>query len=128
FFYLVRTVLGLLFIALFLAVALGPIVEIINRRGVPRGLSILLVYLGLLLSVFGLGLLVVPPIVNGVDNFVKHVPTYVTDLRKSKTFRKYDNKYKITPKLQAEAKKLPSHLSDAVSGLKSVTVGVFGKV
>jgi predicted PurR-regulated permease PerM len=128
FLYLVRTILGLLFISLFLAVALGPMVEFVNRRGVPRGFSILLVYLALLTTVFGLGLIAVPPIVNGVNDFVHHVPGYVHDLRKSKAFRKYDNKYHITPKLEQEAKKLPSHLTDAVSGLRSVTVGVFGKV
>jgi len=128
FLYLIRNVLWLLFIAVFLAVALGPLVESINRHGVPRSLSIVLVYLGLLLSVFGLGLLVVPPIVSGVNKFVNHVPGYVTDLRKSKAFRKYDNKYHITPKLEDEAKKLPSHLTDAVSGLRSVTVGVFSKI
>jgi predicted PurR-regulated permease PerM len=128
FLYLIRTVLGLLFIAIFLAVALAPLVEWVNRRGVPRGMSILAVYLALLAAVFGLGLLVVPPIVSGVNKFVNHVPGYVTDLRKSKTFRKYDNKYHITPALQKEAKKLPSHLTDAVSGLRSVTVGVFSKI
>ncbi|MFL5894505.1 MAG: AI-2E family transporter [Thermoleophilaceae bacterium] len=128
FLYLVRTVLGLLFIALFLAVALGPVVEIINRRGVPRGLSILIVYIALLLSVFGLGLLVVPPIVSGVNKFVDNVPGYVTDLRNSKTFAKYDDKYHITPELEKQAKKLPTHLADAASGLRSVTVGVFGAI
>jgi len=78
--------------------------------------------------VFGLGLLVVPPIVTGVNNFVGNVPHYVDDLRKSKTFRKYDDKYKITKKLNEQAKTLPTHLSDAVSGLRSVTVGVFGVI
>jgi predicted PurR-regulated permease PerM len=78
--------------------------------------------------VFGLGLLVVPPIVNGVNDFVVNVPHYVQDLRNSRTFRKYDDKYKITPKLEDQAKKLPSHLSDAASGLRDVTVGVFGTI
>jgi predicted PurR-regulated permease PerM len=128
FIYLIRSVLGLLFIALFLAVALGPVVETINRRGVPRSLSIVVVYIGLLLSVFGLGLLVVPPIVSGVNNFVDDVPGYVDDLRNSKTFAKYDDKYHITPELEKQAKKLPTHLSDAASGLRSVTVGVFGAI
>jgi predicted PurR-regulated permease PerM len=128
FIYLIRSVLGMLFIALFLAVALGPIVEALNRRGLKRGTAILLTYLMLFGTVFGLGLLVVPPIVSGVNGFVNHVPTYVHDLRNSKAFRKYDDKYKITPKLEEQAKKLPSHLSDAVSGLRSVTVGVFGAV
>jgi predicted PurR-regulated permease PerM len=128
FLWMIRSVLGMLFIAIFLAVALGPVVEFFVRRKVKRGFAILITYLLLLASVFGLGLLVVPPIVNGVNDFVDNVPTYVQDLRNSKTFRNYDNKYKITPKLQEQAKKLPSHLTDAVSGLRSVTVGVFGVI
>jgi predicted PurR-regulated permease PerM len=128
FLWLIRSVLGMLFIALFLAVALGPVVEFFARRKVKRSLAILLTYLAMLGSVFGLGLLVVPPIVTGVNNFVDNVPGYVQDLRNSKTFRKYDDKYKITPELQKQAKKLPTHLADAVSGLKSVTVGVFGAI
>jgi predicted PurR-regulated permease PerM len=128
FLYLIRTVLGMLFIAVFLAVALGPIVEIFVRRKIKRGVAILLTYLLLLATVFGLGLLVVPPIVTGVNNFVGNVPHYVDDLRKSNTFRKYDDKYKITKKLNEQAKQLPTHLSDAVSGLRSVTVGVFGVI
>jgi predicted PurR-regulated permease PerM len=118
----------MLFIAVFLALALGPIVEIFVRRGIKRSIAILLTYLLLLGSVFGLGLLVVPPIVNGVNDFVGNVPHYVEDLRNSRTFRKYDDKYKITPELNRQAKKLPTHLTDAVSGLRSVTVGVFGVI
>lgn len=128
FLWLVRSVLGMLFIAVFLAVALGPIVEFFCRRGLKRGIAILLTYIALLLSVVGIGLLVVPPIVNGVNDFVGNVPGYVNDLRNSKTFRKYDDKYKITPQLQKQAKKLPTHVADAVSGLKDVTVGVFGTI
>jgi predicted PurR-regulated permease PerM len=126
FLYLIRSVLGLLFIALFLAVALGPLVEFFARRKVPRGLAILLTYVLLLGSVFGLGMLVVPPIVSGVNDFVDNVPSYVQDLRDSETFAEYDDKYEITPKLKEQAEKLPTHLADAASGLRSVTVGVFG--
>jgi predicted PurR-regulated permease PerM len=128
FLWLIRTVLGMLFIAVFLAVALGPAVEFFVRRKIPRAVAILLTYVALLASVFGLGLLVVPPIVNGVDEFVKNVPGYVDDLRNSKTFREYDDKYNITPKLRQQAEKLPSHLTDAVSGLRTVTVGIFGVI
>jgi predicted PurR-regulated permease PerM len=128
FLYLIRNVLGMLFIAVFLAVALSPVVEVFVRLKIKRSLAILLTYLLLLATVFGLGLLVVPPIVNGVNDFVGNVPHYVQDLRDSKTFRKYDDRYKITPKLEDQAKKLPTHLSDAASGLRDVTVGVFGTI
>jgi predicted PurR-regulated permease PerM len=128
FLYLIRNVIGMLFIAIFLAVALGPVVEVFVRLKIKRSMAILLTYLCLLATVFGLGLLVVPPIVNGVNDFVGNVPHYVQDLRNSRTFRKYDDKYKITPKLEEQAKKLPSHLSEAASGLRDVTVGVFGTI
>jgi predicted PurR-regulated permease PerM len=128
FLWLIRSVLGMLFIAVFLAIAFAPSVEFFVRRKVKRSMAILLTYLCVLVAVFGIGLLVVPPIVNGVNDFVDKVPTYVDDLRNSHTFRRYDNKYKITPKLEEQAKTLPSHISDAVSGLQSVTVGVFGVV
>jgi len=128
FLYLIRTVLEMLFIAVFLAIALAPVVEWLERRKIKRGLAILLTYLMMLAAVIGLGLLVVPPIVNGVNDFVSNVPHYVHDLRNSKTFRRYDDRYKITPKLDQQAKKLPTHLSDAASGLRDVTVGVFGTI
>jgi predicted PurR-regulated permease PerM len=73
-------------------------------------------------------MLVVPPIVTGVNDFVANVPHYVTDLRKSSTFRKYDDKYHISQQLQSQATKLPTHLADAASGLRDVTVGVFGAI
>src|SRR3954466_9907655 len=112
FLFLIRNVLGMLFIAVFLAVALAPIVELLVRHKIKRSVAILLTYLMLLGIVFGLGLLVVPPIVNGVNDFTDNVPSYVQDLRDSNTFRKYDDKYDITPKLDEQAKKLPSHISD----------------
>lgn len=124
--YLVRSVLEMVFIAVFLAVALGPAVDLFQRRArIPRSLSIVLVYLTILGAIVGLGLLVVPPIVTGVNHFVNKVPTYVQDLRKNKTLRNYDNKYHVTEKLDQEAKKLPNRVGDAASALTSVTVGVF---
>jgi predicted PurR-regulated permease PerM len=127
--YLVRSILGLVFISIFLAVAMGPAVDLYQKRArMPRGIAILFVYLTILGAIVGLGLLVVPPIVNGVNHFVSKVPTYVQDLRKNKTVRKYDNKYHVTDKLDKEAKKLPSRLGTAASALTSVTVGVFSAI
>jgi predicted PurR-regulated permease PerM len=127
--YLVRSILGLVFISIFLAVAMGPAVDLYQHRArLPRGVAILFVYLTILGAIVGLGLLVVPPIVNGVNHFVGKVPTYVQDLRKNQTVRKYDNKYHVTEKLNKEAKKLPNRLGDAASALTSVTVGVFSAI
>jgi predicted PurR-regulated permease PerM len=124
--YLVRSTLTLVFISIFLAVALGPPVGYLRRHRFGRGSSILAVYLVIAGSIVGIGLLIVPPIVSQVDQLSKDIPNYVKDLQKNKTFRKYDQKYHISKKLNDQAKKLPSHLGEAAGTLASVTVGVFG--
>ncbi len=126
--YLVRSTLVLLFIAIFLAVALGPPVDAFARRGVPRALSIFLVYLLIAGGVFGVGLLVVPPIVTQVEGLSADIPGYLHDLRSNDQFRRYDNKYGITPKLEEQARRLPAHLGDAAGALRSITVGAFGAI
>jgi predicted PurR-regulated permease PerM len=123
--YTVRSVLTLVFIAGFLSLALGPAVDFFQRRGMPRSLAIISTYLTIFMAIVGVGLLIVPPVVNGVDDLSRDIPGYVRDLRKSDQFRKYDNRYHISKKLNDQAKKLPSKLGDAAGALQSVTVGVF---
>lgn len=123
--YQLRQIIGMLVIAAFLAVALAPAVALYERLRVPRVVAILLVYLTIFLAVFGVGLLVVPPIVEEVDTFVANVPAYVEDIRDSEALREYDDRYAITEELKQQAEKLPARLGDAAGALQSVTVGVF---
>ncbi len=126
--YLVRSVLGLLCIAIFLSVALGPAVDHARRLKLPRAAAILLVFVTLFLSIFMIGLIVVPPIVNEVEAFADDVPEYIQDIRANETLREYDDKYEITAKLEDQAESLPSRLGDAAGALQAVTVGVFSTV
>lgn len=125
FLYLVRSVLELLLIAIFVAVALGRPVDFLHRRGLPRPASILLIYLTIVLAVFGVGLIMVPPLVEGVDELVRNLPTYADEIRRSATIREYDDRYGVTARLQEQAEGLPRRLVGALSALQSVTVGVF---
>jgi predicted PurR-regulated permease PerM len=126
--YRIRGVLQLLVLAVFLALALGPLVDFLSRRRMRRTIAILVVYLALFASLFLLGLVFVPPVVSQINAGVRQLPTSITKLRKSRTFRKYDNKYKITAKLQSEARKLPSQLGKIAKKLSAVTVGAFSAI
>lgn len=126
--FVVRSVLTLIVIAIFLATALGPPVDLLQRLRVPRALGILLVYLTIAASIVGIGLLFVPPVVSGVNSISRDAPTYIAKLRKSKAFRQYDNRYQISRKIQQEANNLPAQLSKQAGALSSVTVGVFSAV
>jgi len=120
----IRDVLLLVFISIFLAVALGPAVDFFDRR-LPRAGAILLTYVLILLAILGVGGLVIPPVVDQVEEFAANVPRYVQDIRENPTIREYDERYKITQKLEAEASQLPSTLASAAGELQSVTVGIF---
>jgi predicted PurR-regulated permease PerM len=125
FLYLIRQVIGLILISTFLAIALTPVVNRLDRGRLPRWAAILTVYFGIVIAIIGLGLAVVPPVVKGVNDLVDNLPRYVNDLRDNKTFRKYDEKYGVVDKLEAESQKLPSRIGNAAGTLRDVTVGVF---
>jgi predicted PurR-regulated permease PerM len=126
--YLIREVIGNLLISIFFALAIAPAVNRLHSRRVPRPLAILAIYLSIGMVIFGIGLLLVPPLVKGVDRLSKDLPGYVDDLRHNKSFRKYDDKYKITQKVNDQAANLPTKLGSAAGTLKDVTVNVFSRL
>jgi predicted PurR-regulated permease PerM len=125
--YEVREVIGLVLAAAFFALAIAPAVNFLDRNRVPRWLAILIVYLSIGAGIFGIGLLVVPPLVDGVNDLSKDLPGYVEDLRENESFREYDDRYDITDKLTEQAEDLPNRLGDAAGTLADVTVNVFNR-
>jgi predicted PurR-regulated permease PerM len=125
--YRLRRPITWIMIALFLAVALSPAVNFLNRY-MRRGLAIAAVYLALLGAVVGLGLLLIPPIVGQVNKLADNAPHYAQDVQdyvnKNKRLRKLEKDYKITDKLNSEAAKLPSKLGNAAGVLKDIGFGL----
>jgi AI-2E family transporter len=82
FLFLAQAGLTLIAIALFLALALNPAVELFQRRGLGRGWAVGAVY-ALALVVFSLlGLVFIPPLVEQITKFVHALPGLVDDLTK----------------------------------------------
>ena len=124
--WLIRDVLAILLVATFVATALGPAVDFFHHRvRMRRGLAILITYAALLGTVFVIGLVVVPPIVDQTNEFVTHVPEYVEDISENETLQRYDERYGITEELERQAARLPNEVGSAASALRDVTVGVF---
>lgn len=80
FVYLAWHVITWLLIALFLALALNPAVEIFERRGLRRGLASAVVFVLAFAVIAGLGFLVLPPLVDQVRDFIEAVPDFIDDL------------------------------------------------
>ena len=78
--YLAWHVITWILIAVFLAAALNPAVEFLQRRGLGRGVASGLVFLAALIAISGLGAIVIPPLVDQVRQFIEAVPDLVEDV------------------------------------------------
>jgi predicted PurR-regulated permease PerM len=129
--YLLRKPITWILIALFLAVALSPPVNYLNRY-MPRGLAIGTVYMALLGAIVALGLLLIPPIVSQVNKLADNAPQYAQDVQdyvqKNRKLRKLEDDYNITDKLKSEAAKLPDKLGNAAGILKDIGFGIVNSV
>jgi predicted PurR-regulated permease PerM len=129
--FLLRQPISWLIIAAFIAIALAGPVNFFQRY-MRRGLAIALTYFALLLIPIGLGVLLVPPIVNQVSDVATNAPEYVQDVEDyvndNKTLRDLNEKYDITQKLQEEAAELPSRAGDAAGVLRDIGFGLVSSI
>jgi predicted PurR-regulated permease PerM len=101
-----RHVLSWLLIALFLALALNPAVELLQRRGMGRGLAAGVTFIVALAVVAGLAALFIPTLVDQVNSFANKVPDYVHDLTKGRGRLGFlETKYHIVERIKASIHK-----------------------
>ncbi len=68
----------ILFVVVILTAALSPLVDSIKAKlNIPRLMAILLIYLGLLAFVALVGYLIIPPVVEQIQNIAQNLPEYV---------------------------------------------------
>lgn len=129
--YLVRKPISWLLISTFLAVALSGPVNLLSRH-MKRGFAITLVFLGLLVTPFAIGAVVLPPIVNGADDLARNAPAYANDVadfvRDDPRLQQLNEDYDITSKLEEEAAQLPARLGDAATVLSDVGFGIVNSI
>jgi predicted PurR-regulated permease PerM len=70
-------------VAALIALLLNPFVSRLRRIPVPRGLAVLIVYLGLVVVIGGIIALLANPIANEVTAIQRHVPGYVHDANRA---------------------------------------------
>ncbi len=126
------TTLTILVIALFLTLALNPIVEWFTRRGMKRGLAVLSVFMGLIAVFVLLGFVVVPPVVSQATALTQAAPTYLQQILDADWVKDLDKSYHVIEKIQTEfTKKVqdPNFLSQVFGGVlgagRAVASGVF---
>jgi predicted PurR-regulated permease PerM len=125
--YALRQPLTLIFISVFLAIALARPVRFFEER-MRRGLAITVVYLLLVGIPILLGALLIPPIVRSIADFAENVPQYAADLQQfvndNQRLQDIDEEFDVTGKLQEQAAKLPDQVGAAAGTLGDIGAGI----
>lgn len=89
----IRSTLIVLAISALLAVGLDPVVQILTRRRLRRGVAVAVTYLGLLALIIGALYAIIPPIVRQVAALVTTLPQRLDRLQNDPTIRALDEKF-----------------------------------
>ena len=107
----IRIVIALLFLGFVIASAMRPSVEWLNRRaGVPRGLGVVVHYLGFLAAIGLFLYLVVPVGITQIDHAIGHVPTSTAALHHAAT-HSHGIRHEILSAIDKRLRQLPSGTS-----------------
>jgi predicted PurR-regulated permease PerM len=130
-----RHVLVWIIISIFLALAINPFVEWLQRRGIHRrGIATTVAFFVVMLGVVAVGALFIPTLVDNVNKFVAAVPGYIDDLTKGKGRLGFlETKYHFVEKIREQldnggAKRLLGLTGAAISVTKGVVNIVIGTI
>jgi predicted PurR-regulated permease PerM len=126
-----RHVIVWFLIALFLALAINPLVEWLQRRGVrSRGLASGSAFALVALTLALIGALFIPTLVRNVNNLVDAVPGYVDDITKGRGRLGFlETKYHVVEKVREQVEKGGARRLLGLSGTAvAITKGVINIV
>jgi predicted PurR-regulated permease PerM len=121
------SVLLLVLVAVFLAVGLNPIVELLIGRGWKRAWAVLVVAIVVLGVVSTIVITFVGVLRNQILSFVDDAPHLLHDLLKHKTIKHLDEKYHIISSLEAKIE-APDFAQKTFGGVFNVGLSVFHAV
>jgi predicted PurR-regulated permease PerM len=121
------SILVLIFIALFLAIGLNPAVTRLRRWGLPRGLAVTVIALGVVLLLCGGVFALVPPLVTQTGQLIENVPRYIESLQRNEAVSDLVQRYDILSKVQSalDAGTVTNALGGVVGGAKLLFGTIF---
>ena len=97
----IGSVLTLILVAMFLAVGLNPLVELIMRRGIKRNWAVLVVIVGVLASIALFVLSIAPVVSDQVTTITERAPDWFNQLQNNGTIQDLDQKYDVIARVES---------------------------
>lgn len=120
--YIIRDIIVLFFIVLIMVAALNPIVDR-WQKDMPRSLAVGFLYLIIFLVLIAAGVLIVPPLVEQVQQFANDLPDFLRSL-----FPIFQSLRNVTSESQKALLSISQQLSQFGGNIVSTTLGFLGGV
>lgn len=129
FLFFVRDILILLFLAFIIVCAVDPIVDWLQRKKIPRVVSVAVLYALFFCLVVLVFSLLIPPLVNEINNFVKNSPDLLAKFSGYfQKFQDFASSHNLSESSQQFFSNLTDSLSSTTSGVFSQTVSILGGI
>lgn len=119
--YELRRLLIWLAVSIFLAAVITPLVNLVERRGMRRGLAVAVVVLGLLVGLGGVGYLFIEPLVDQANNFADDLPELVEEVRQAPVVKDVLERFNVEEGIEQTSEDLPQRLI----GYSGAVIAVF---
>lgn len=129
FLFLIKEILAILFISLILASAIDPWVDWMQKKKVPRGCGVILIYL-VISSVIGFVVYsIIPPIAEQVGELSNNFPQIVEKVISGfSALKEYSAQHGILDNVKENFGTISENLQSAAGGLFSTVSGIFGGI
>ena len=127
--WMLRDVVAMLFVALLLSALIDPFATWFAKHRIPRALAVIIVYFCLLATGTLIVILLVPPIMSQVQQFVSNFPQIFDGL--TNTFSRFQDltvQYGFGANFQSGFQAIQDGFSESFSGIFSTVTGFFGSL
>jgi len=124
FFYLVWDIVVLLFVSIVFAASLGPSIDWLEKKRVPRGAGILLIYVAIVFVLSLVIVLLIPPITEQIDQLAATFPFYYE--RIMQLFGNLQIQSDFSEAFQSNLRSIGETLSSYTGSVVATLSGIFG--
>lgn len=129
FLYLIKEVVGIVFVAIILASAVDPMVSWLQRGYIPRKVGIIIVYFILFGMIGGALTLLVPALITQTQKLMIDFPTYWANVTDSfNNLKGLSEQYGLADNITREIRSLEQSFAGSGNGLFSTVSSIFGSV
>lgn len=118
----ILSTLVILAISALLAIGLDPVVRLLTRHGMKRGLAAAITFFGLLAVLGGAIYAIIPPVVQEVAALIKVAPDKLKQLLEDPTISSLDERFKLIEKVQGYLSNLGAGAASGVFTAAGVAV------